>query len=237
MASTFVLVHGGWHGGWCWREVASRLRQDGHDVHCPTMTGLAERSHLIDAVEGPDTHVDDIANVIRWNELNDIILVGHSYGGLIVTGVATRMPEKTQHLVYLDAFVPTADNQSPADLSILSRSAEIAKAAVGHKHVPPSGFERWSSSPENLDWLKRMTTPHPRSCFGAGVSRVDDPSAGPFKRTYIACAKHDPSPFLSFYQRYKDDPRWHCVSMDCLHDAMVDQPAELADLLLEAANR
>ena len=109
--AVFVLVHGGWHGGWCWRAVDKRLRADGHKVFCPTMTGLGERSHLIEHVAGPDTHVTDIINVLRWNELSEVILVGHSYGGMIITGVATQIPEQIKHLVYLDPTFRTLCSQ------------------------------------------------------------------------------------------------------------------------------
>ena len=233
--TTFVLVHGGWHGGWCWREVESLLLDAGHRVFCPTMTGLGERSHLVQHVEGPDTHVDDIANVLLWNELEDVVLVGHSYGGMIVAGVATRMPERIQHLVFLDGFVPTRDNQAASDMAIPSRALEIAKMAEGRDTVPPVGFERWASSPDKLAWLKRMTTPHPKNCFNTGVSRVDDPSDGNFKRTFILCGQHNPSPFLQFYEKYNQDSRWHCLVMDCLHDAMVEKPEELAQHLMDMA--
>ena len=218
----YVLVHGGWHGGWCWQQVAGLLRQQGHAVYCPTLTGLAERAHLIDCVQGPDTHVDDIANLIIWEDLSDVILVGHSYAGLVITGVATRIAQRIRHLVYLDAFVPTASHQAASDLSIASRAKEIAEAAAGHDHIPPTGFERWAASPEKRAWLKQMTTPHPRACFGKGVSEISDPSDANFSRTYILCGQHEPSPFRQFYERYSEDDRWQCEMLDCLHDAMVD---------------
>ena len=231
--SVFVLVHGGWHGGWCWDDVAVRLRAEGHRVEAPTLTGLAERAHLIDAVTSPDVHVADIASLIAWQDLRDVVLVGHSYGGMIITGVATRMPERIAHLVYLDAFVPTRNNMSASDMSTPERSAEIAASAPSGQHRPPSGFERWSEDADKIAWLKQMTTPHPAGCFGKGVSRVTDPSEQPFMRSYIHCARHDPSPFCAFAARYSADPRWHSHQMDCLHDAMVDRPEELSALLLD----
>jgi pimeloyl-ACP methyl ester carboxylesterase len=235
--ANYVLVHGGWHGGWCWRETEDVLRAKGHRVFCPTMTGLGERSHLIDSVEGPDTHVTDMVNVIRWNELDEIVLVGHSYGGMIITGVASQIPQRVKALVYLDAFVPTQDGQSAADLSIASRAAEIAKAAEGQDHVPPNGFERWTSSPDKLDWLTRLTTPHPRTCFGQGVSKITDPSTQSVERVYILCTQHNPSPFVQFHQRYQEDERWRCETIDCLHDAMVEKPVELANMLMRVVGQ
>jgi pimeloyl-ACP methyl ester carboxylesterase len=111
---TFVLVHGAWHGGWCWRRVADRLTVNGHKVFTPTMTGLGERSHLLDGKISLDTHITDIVNVIKWEGLSDIVLVGHSYGGFIITGVAEQMPSVISSIVFLDAFVPD-NGQSIAD--------------------------------------------------------------------------------------------------------------------------
>ena len=104
--ATFVLVHGAWHGGWCWGPLEQALRAFGHDVTSPTLTGLGERSHLASPDIIPDTHVLDIVNHIKWKDLEDVILVGHSYGGVIITGVAGRLPERIRTLVYLDAIVP-----------------------------------------------------------------------------------------------------------------------------------
>ena len=104
--TTFVLVHGAWHGGWCWREVAGRLQSAGHRVFAPTLTGLADRSHLLTRETGLETHILDIVNLLEWEELDDAVLCGHSYGGMVVTGAADRAAGRLRALVYLDAFVP-----------------------------------------------------------------------------------------------------------------------------------
>src|SRR5580692_7125086 len=104
--ATFVLVHGAWHGSWCWKRVRSALQKQGHEVFTPTLTGIGERAHLLARAIDLETHTRDVLNLIRWEELDDIILCGHSYGGMIVTGVADRLPERLRALVYLDAFVP-----------------------------------------------------------------------------------------------------------------------------------
>ncbi len=103
--TTFVLVHGAWHGSWCWKRVRKELQTEGHDVFTPTLTGVAERSHLISPQVNLDTHVADVVNLIRWEELTDVVLCGHSYGGCVITGVADRIPERLRALVYLDAFI------------------------------------------------------------------------------------------------------------------------------------
>jgi len=104
--ATFVLVHGAWHGGWCWKRVAALLRQAGHEVFAPTLTGLGERAHLMSNAIDLHTHIRDILGVLQWEELADVVLCGHSYGGMVISGVADRVPEKLRSLVYLDAFVP-----------------------------------------------------------------------------------------------------------------------------------
>ncbi|HET9246308.1 MAG TPA: alpha/beta fold hydrolase, partial [Xanthobacteraceae bacterium] len=128
---TFVLVHGAWHGGWCWRRVADRLQKGGHKVFTPTMTGLGERSHLLDGKVNLATHVRDIANVIKWESLNDIVLVGHSYGGLIISGVAEEMREAIGSIVFLDAFVPENGDSLAAKASQPVREAIAAAVDKG----------------------------------------------------------------------------------------------------------
>src|SRR6266498_5853186 len=109
--ATYVLLHAGWAGGWQWRAVAQRLRMEGHEVYTPTFTGLGERVHLASSEVGLETHIQDILGVLTYEDLHDVILVGHSYSGMVSTAVAERVPERLAHLVYVDAFVPQ-DGQS-----------------------------------------------------------------------------------------------------------------------------
>src|SRR5205809_2952479 len=104
--TSFVLIHGAWHGSWCWKRVRRLLQAQGHDVFTPTLTGVGERSHLLSRDVNLETHILDIVNLIRWEELSDIVLCGHSYGGCVISGVADRIPDRIRALVYLDAFVP-----------------------------------------------------------------------------------------------------------------------------------
>src|SRR5688572_32753445 len=103
---TFVLIHGGWHGGWCWRRVSDLLRRSGHAVFTPTLTGLGERSHLLTDRVGLETHIRDVVNVLEWEDLTDVVLVGHSYGGCVISGAAEHCEKRVSSLVFLDAFVP-----------------------------------------------------------------------------------------------------------------------------------
>lgn len=225
----FVLVHGGWHGGWCWKPLVPLLTARGHRVYAPSLTGMAERRHLIDAVAGPDTHVEDIVQLIEWEDLQGVVLVGHSYGGTIITGVASRIPERIARLVYLDAMVPVVSNESAATLSSPERAAEVAAAKRPDGHTDPTGFERWVSA-ERIDWLKTMTTPQPGTCFGKGVT-LSGREAEVAQRDFIICTRHKPSPFWRFYETYKDAPGWNTHQLDSLHDAMIETPEALAKIL------
>ena len=117
--ATFVLVHGSCHGGWCWKKVTPLLRKYGHNVYTPTLTGLGERSHLVSRNIGLDTHILDIIQVLEYEDLSEVTLVDHSYGGLVIVGVAEVIPERIKHLVYLDAYIPQ-DNKSAFDITKLS---------------------------------------------------------------------------------------------------------------------
>lgn len=114
--ATFVLVHGTWHGGWCWKKVTPLLRDAGHAVFAPTLTGLGARAHLLTVDIGLDTHIEDIVNLLKYEDLHDVILVGHSYGGMVVAGAAQRLPDRLAHLVYLDAMFPMDDDRSVREL-------------------------------------------------------------------------------------------------------------------------
>lgn len=226
----FVLVHGGWHGGWCWQPVVDRLAAAGHRVFAPTLTGLAERRHLIDAVDGPNTHVADVTSLMAFEDLHEIVLVGHSYGGTITTGVASLMPERIARLIYLDAMVPEISGMSAAALSTPERAAEVAAARRPDGHTDATGFERWVSA-DRIDWLKTRVTPQPGRCFDQGVTLTGRQNEVKL-RDYIICNRHKPSPFWRFYDRFRDDPAWRCHQLDSLHDAMIEVPDALCAILL-----
>lgn len=148
-AHTFVLVHGAWHGGWCWRRVADILESQGHKVFAPTMTGLGERSHLLTNEINLTTHVTDIANVMKWENLSDVVLVAHSYGGIIASGVAEQLHDKISSIVFLDAFLPEdgetlLEKSSPAFVGAIKNA--IATGEPGIKAPPARAFgSRWTT--------------------------------------------------------------------------------------------
>jgi len=158
--STFLLVHGAWHGGWCYKRVTQRLRQAGHEVYTPTLTGVGERSHLMSRTINLDTHVQDIVNVIHWEELSDIVLCGHSYAGMVISGVCEKIPEKLRALVYLDAFVPE-NNQSvmdllPADLRL--SLVDDAKTRSDGYLVSPISADVFRVNLQDAAWVDHMCT-------------------------------------------------------------------------------
>lgn len=233
--AVFVLVHGAWHGGWCWAMVEDALRERGHRTHAPTLTGLGDRSHLLTSEIDSDLHVLDVVNVLRWAELEDVILVGHSYGGLIVTGVAGQVPERVKALVYLDAFVP-----EESGVSLFARNnpermtrfqAEIDSGAAG---VQPDLFDAWAEDEEVKDWLRSMCTPQPAKTFSSDVT-LTGREVEVAHRYYILCERNHPSVFWKEHDRVKGRTGWKSDRIATMHDAMVEKPDELARLLDEFA--
>jgi pimeloyl-ACP methyl ester carboxylesterase len=242
--ATFVLVHGAWHGGWCYKRVAQRLRQAGHEVYTPTLTGVGERAHLINRTINLDTHVQDILGAIRWEELSDFVLCGHSYGGMVISGVAEKIPEKIRSLVYLDAFVPASGHSLfdmlPAEMQALMRD-DARDNGEGYLMTPlPAGL--FNVNAKDAAWVDRLCVKHPLACFEQKLQLSDRIARVP-KRTYIlATGWGSPgsplteSPFKPIAERLKNDNNaWHILSVPCGHDVMVDMPGELAELLVAAS--
>ncbi len=233
--STFVLVHGAWHGSWCWKRVRRELQDLGHDVHTPTLTGLGERSHLLTRSVNLSTHIDDVANLLRWEELSDVILCGHSYAGMVITGVADRMPDRIRALVYLDAFVPESGENVLQNVHEPQRTQIIAatrSAGDGWKapHIPAAVF---NTNARDREWVDRQCTFHPFACFeecvqlGRGIHSIGS-------ITYLFATDWDDTPFPRAFERAKAKG-WRTVSLACGHEVMLDRPEDLARELLAAA--
>jgi pimeloyl-ACP methyl ester carboxylesterase len=228
--ATFVLCHGGWAGGWQWRIIPDLLRAKGHRVFTPTFTGMGERVHLANPDIDLDTHVTDVVNVIQFEELCDVILVGYSYGGMVITGVADKVPDRLSHLVYLDAFVPQ-DGQSLADL-VGPEITAFGRSVAGQRgegwRIPPIPI----SPSEPLD--PRMTPQPIRTC--TQPVRLQNPAALALPRTFIYCTQGKEEmymgrPITQAAQSAQSDPSWHYYELETGHGPMVDMPDELADLL------
>jgi pimeloyl-ACP methyl ester carboxylesterase len=238
--STFVLVHGAFHGGWCYKRVRQMLRKAGHEVYTPTLTGLGERSHLMSPAVNLDTHVQDIVNVIRWEELSDIVLCGHSYGGMVITGVADKIPEKIRALVYLDAYVP-GDGESAMDHMEPHMKAQIrddAKQSGEGYLVSPIPAEVFKVNQNDAAWVNQMCVQHPLVCLEQKIA-LTGASTEVEKHLYVLATNWGSppvSPFIAIAGRLKQDPSWKVLSLPCGHDVMIDLPKEIAEILIAASS-
>jgi pimeloyl-ACP methyl ester carboxylesterase len=246
--TSLVLVHGAWEAGWCWRKVVPLLRLAGHEVFTPTLTGLGERKHLASPDVGLDTHVQDIVGVLESEELDGVTLVGHSYGGMVIAGVAERVPERLAQLVYFDAFVPE-DGQALADLLPPSFSQEWADRVQTEgdgwqlPSVRPGPWETVLqdyykvTDPADLAWLVAHLDPQP---FKTMTDRVacTSPAARALPRTYIRCPMSANPAFVQAAERaQRPGSGWQYFELPTAHLAMVTMPRELAELLLKIAAR
>ena len=233
-AKTYVLVHGAWHGGWCWRDVARALRAEGHTVFVPTLTGMGERSHTMSRDVNLTTHITDVANLITWEELENVILVGHSYAGHILPGVADRVKSKLRHMVYVDA------NMGRDGYAFLTADviAGRAKTAIdGYLLAAPAPNPTLFGVPPDhpgFDWVKRRLTLHSLNCLAEVVHLPNGGDAG-IPKTFIRCTKgRDPNAPDPAAAIAKDKPEWKWITMDTGHDVMVTMPDELAKILIAA---
>jgi pimeloyl-ACP methyl ester carboxylesterase len=230
--STYVLVHGAWRGSWIWKRVRRLLQAQGHDVFTPTLTGVADRSHLSSPNVSLETHITDIANLIRWEELSDVILCGHSYGGCVVSGVADRVPDRIGALVYLDAFVlengQCLNDTIPPEVRS-ERLAEAKEVGEGWK-LPPISAEEFNVNLQDRDWVNRQSTMQSLACFEQPLRLTG--AANRIKNiTYIWASGWSPSPFPQFYDKAKAKG-WKSITVESGHDVMLDRPEELTELLL-----
>ena len=231
---TFVLVHGAWHGGWCWRRVADLLQKRGHTVFTPTMTGLGERAHLIDGKVNLATHVRDIVNVIKWEGLNDVVLVGHSYGGIIISGVAEELREAIGSIVFLDAFVPENGDNLAAKASQRVREAIAAAVEKGETVIKPVSAAVFRVNEKDRGWVDAMCTPHPLATFTDKIT-ITGARERIAKKAYIRAKGYPSIPFDSAQERLKATDSWRIYEVPCGHDVMVDMPERLTEILLEVA--
>ena len=230
--ATFVLVHGAWSGGWCWKFVSPLLRQAGHDVYAPSLTGLGDRAHLLSREVDLELHIQDVLGVINWSELDNVTLVGHSYGGMVVTGVADRVPDKIGSLIYLDAFMPKS-GQALRDLISPERAANIFQS-VEEKgegwYVPPLPAPFWHiHDPELAELHDRLSTPHPIATMTQTLS-LSGNHLNIAKKAFILATGYEPSSFPRFADEARDMD-WPVEELPTHHYTMFSMPQETADLL------
>ncbi|WP_433088856.1 alpha/beta fold hydrolase [Dactylosporangium sp. CA-052675] len=223
--ATYVLVHGAWHSGAAWDRVVPLLTAAGHRVLAPTLTGYGDRIHLLGPEVGLDTHIDDVVSVL--DDLQDVILVGHSYAGMVITGAANRVPRKIARLVFLDAMVPR-DGESAIDVMPATQHLIDQAARSGTPwRLPPMSRSFGVTDPADLAWLDTMLSDQPVRCLLQPVA-FDDPAAHAIPRTHIHCTADAPP-------RRPVPPADQVWELPTGHDCMITMPAELAGLLLTAA--
>ncbi len=233
--ATFVLVHGSNGGGWVWQRLAPLLRAAGHDVYAPTLTGMADRAHLRQYDVGLTTHIADVANLLYYEDLSDVMLVGNSYAGMVISGVAAHVPERLRLLVYLDAYIPD-DGQSEFDLLpaqvVVARQADAAAHEGFMAPPPPAIFG--VADPALVDWVIARLTLQPLATYTEPVPPWNARSAS-IPRVFIHCTGNPPStPRLFEPSAQKARAAgWHMQELPAGHLAMLTAPHELSSLLLD----
>ena len=230
--STFVLVHGAWHGGWCWKKVVPALRAAGHEVFTPSLTGLGERAHLASAAVDLDTHITDIASLIETEELTGVVLVGHSYAGMVITGVADRAGPRLRRLIYLDAFVPES-GKCQLDYLHADRRDGVMQQGRATGYVDPLPLKLFGvTDPQDVAWASRHLTRQPYATMSQPVLLQGDGGAG-LPRTYIYCSNPPTGSFDQFAVRLRNDPNWKFHELNTGHDCMITDPGALIRVLLD----
>ncbi len=230
----FVLVHGAWHGGWCWRRVSDLLQRKGHRVFSPTLTGLGERSHQLQKGIGISAHITDICDVLTWEDLNNVVLVGHSYGGIVVSGVAERATARLSSIVFLDSFMP-ANGQALIDFTPPAMNSMIREmAARGDLALAGPPSTAFGISDEDRAWVESKMTPQP---IGTFIEKSEYTGARDKigKKAYIRASAYPNPTFDGHLAQVKSDPSWKSFEMATGHDAMITAPSELVKILLAVA--
>jgi pimeloyl-ACP methyl ester carboxylesterase len=234
--ATFVIVHGAWGGAWSWnKRVVPLLRKAGHDVIPVTLTGLGERTHLASPDVSLDTHIQDVVNVLFYEDLNDVILVGHSYGGNVITGVADRCPERLQQLVYLDAATPS-DGQASAD-SFPGRRAQIEEQArrEGDGWQVPPGAVPPDQPAEITEWARPRRSPMPIKTMTTPLKLTRGETTLPRAFVYCTVGKEPGSPQAQRAERVRNNPRWRFFEVQTGHNLHYTAPEETVEVLIGLA--
>ncbi len=233
-ARTFVLVHGAWHGGWCWRRVADILERKGHKVFAPTLTGLGERSHLLSKDINLSTHITDIVNVLTWEDLKNVCLVLHSYGGWPGSGAIEQALDRIGSVVYLDAFKPENGQRGADYASEFSRKALQAALAKGEAGRAPPNPAAFHVNEKDRAWVAAKMTPQPNGVVFDPV-KLTGAREKVAKKTYIRAPVYKQAAFDKAYAECKADPSWKTFETQAGHDVMVDAPEWLADILVQVS--
>ncbi|RDH74567.1 alpha/beta hydrolase [Mycolicibacterium moriokaense] len=235
--ANIVLVHGGGHGGWCFQPLARLLRRSGHEVYTPTLTGLGDRAHLFRAGVDLDCHIDDVAALLHYEDLDRAVLVGHSYGGMVITGAADRAPDRVGHLVYLDAKAPR-DGQSLVDVA----GPFMAAARTDSRIVDGVEMCLFPSDqtiqfygvvdPQTVQWMRARLTPHPWRCFEQPIRLANQTTLQSIPQSHISTTAFMSLRNVDRLREVSDGRVW---DIDTGHDLMITEPQKVAQLLDEIA--
>ncbi len=233
--ATYLLVHGGFYGGWCWRHVKAFLENAGHKVYTPTMTGLGERKHLVSKEIGIDVHIEDVKNVILYENLTEVNLIGHSYGGLIIASVASQIPDRIKQLIYIDALIPqTGDSLlSLVDTELAKYFIDSANSQGDGWLIPAFLISENEYSKENVSWCNSMVTEQSLKSFSDKIS-VNEEIHSQINSSYIYCTKSS-YPMTKFLLIAKAK-NFACYHFEIDHLPMISAPKDLSDLILTVAN-
>lgn len=230
--ATYVLVHGGGHGGWCYQKVARLLRAQGHHVYTPTLTGVAERAHSLSPKVDLYLHIEEIATLLWYEDLHDVVLVGHGYGGMVITGAADRVPKRVGHLLYLDAPTP-GNGQSLSDITplimALGRDAEVFNGTEVCCIPSADLLPYWGvDDPAVLAWMYRRLTPHPRKCFEQPLKLVHEGALRAIPQSHVISALASTCCDIEHLREIAHGRVWE---LHTGHDMMLTEPLLLADKL------
>jgi pimeloyl-ACP methyl ester carboxylesterase len=243
--ANFVLVHGAWHGAWCWRRVVDALQAQGHRVHAVTLTGVGDRVHLMSSLITLETHIADVANALVAEEMEQVVLVAHSYAGMLGTAIADRMPQRLRHLVYVDAVVPRPGESWSSTHASATREARLAAAQASPDYSFPAPDPAvFGLADEDHAWAKRRQTAHPGHTYQAPL-QFDPQRVASVPRTFVDCVLPRLGTIDSIRPRVRDPKFWdgawaggggmRIVELQTGHDPMISAPADLTRILLDCA--
>jgi pimeloyl-ACP methyl ester carboxylesterase len=237
--TAIVLVHGSWHGAWCWKRVLPLLRGAGVETHAVTLTGVGERAHLLSPSIGIDTHIQDVIGLIEAEELQSVVLVGHSYAGNLITCVADRLqrsrPGLLRHLVYLDAGIPNPGDSWSSNHSPDTVARRVAESqASGGLSFPPPDASVFGLAGADRDWVNRRQTPQPFRLYQEPLN-FDPALVWAIPHSFIDCTNPPLATIDAARKRVRSEPGWTVHEMATGHDPMVSAPQELAQLLKAVA--
>ena len=231
----FVLVHGAWHGGWCWQEVARELRLADFVVYTPSLSGMGEHRHMIREDISLDTHITDIINLIEMEDLQNVVLVGHSYAGAVIAGVADRIPDRLNQLVFLDAML-VHDGESLHALQPLEVQGMEQEKIKAAEHLEPFSATLFGiTEKEQLEWVSRRLTLQPFNTFAQAL-RLKNPYCNGLARTYIACINPQLPVMKKMAEEAQLNAGWTYYTLNTGHDAMLTAPEELTALFIKLVN-